>query len=188
MTDQPALGAVRLAARNQAGAIVRPIVGGELVLPAGVRRQASTMDVAAVLALLRRGNVVKAAGKLQKLVGADPLDPEPWCLRAMIDLQEQAYGAALANAGRALELDPSNPRTVVLAPILRFQAHYLTGDANAQALNLAPSNPGLLLLMVDWAHNAKRDEVSRRYLALAGRISPDFPAVRKFRRLLEVNP
>ncbi|MSQ59258.1 MAG: tetratricopeptide repeat protein [Betaproteobacteria bacterium] len=342
VADQPE--DIRLAARDQANAIARPLTGQSLVLPAATRRQASTMDVATILALLRRGNIGKAAGELQKLIEADPLDPEPWCLRAMINLHEKDYEPALANAGRALELDPSDPRTAVLASVLRFHAHYLMGDANAalsdievavrvmpdntrahllkaealgaleripearaayrqalqldplsvpanvglglleisqgwvvrgkklvgkarsqmkaeadipaikaalalaelgiavlgdaethlaasrqyaaevlanpgadplsriraltvhailalgaddlpaadefvrQALNLAPSNPGLLLLLVDWAHNAKRDEAARHYLALAERISPDLPAVRRFRRSLGVTP
>ncbi len=343
VADQPALAAVRTAAADRVGTLVRPVLG-RVVLPAGSRRQGSTLDVAAVLALLRRGDTARASIELQKLIEADPFDPEPRGLRAMIDLQLLAYEAALANAKHALDLDPDNPNTVLLASIVRFQAHYLTGRTDAalsdielaiqqlpdsprarilkgdalfeleripearaeyrkalqldpqsvmanvsfglleisqgwvvrgkklvekaqlqmkveadvpsvkaalaiaefgvavlgdaevhltaarqyavevldnpasdplsriralnvqtllalgrddlpaadgfvqQALNLAPFNLGPLLLMVNWAHDLKRDDVARRYLARAEKIAPEFPAVRKFRRLLGATP
>ena len=344
VTDQPELETVRAASRDGAGSMVRSVIGRGLVVPAGTRRQASTMDVAAVLALLRRGDVARASTELQKLVTADPFDPEPWNLMAMIALQQRAYETVLTDAGHALELDPDDSDTVLMASSLRFQAHFLTGrtreglsdaemaiqrepenpyphilkgnalvalertpearaayrealrldpqsvlanvqfgmmeiaegyvvrgkkliekarsqskleadlpyieaamafaeigvaglgDTEAhlaaarqdavdvlnspasdpqsrvsvltvqamlalgqddlpaadgfvqQALELAPSNPGPLLLLVGWAHDQKKDDAARRYLSRAERIAPDFPAVETFRNILGVTP
>ncbi len=126
--EQPGLATMREAAGSSEG-MLRPVPGGGLVLPAGPRRQAATMDVDAVLQLLRRNEMESAAAALQKLIQADPFDPDPWCLRAILGLQKREYEAALSDAARALDLDPENPGTVLLASSLRCQAHLLTGRA-----------------------------------------------------------
>jgi Tfp pilus assembly protein PilF len=337
--EQPGLAAMRAAA-GLSEAMVRPVPGPGLVLAAGTRRQAGTMDVAAVLQLIRRNDLERALVELQKLIQADPFDPDPWCLRAIVYLQKREYGSVLAAAERALNLDPENPGTVLLASSLRFQAHLLSGRPDAalsdidaailqlpdssrayvlkaealaalgrgaearsayrqalkldpasvlanvsfglmeisegwvvrgkkliekaksqmrgeadvpavkaamafaemavavlgdaeehlsasrrlaaevlaapgsdppsrlkalavhtilalsqedvpaadgylqQGLALAPASPGLLLLVVGWAHEAKKDDLARRYLDRAEKIAPDYPAVKDFRRIL----
>jgi Flp pilus assembly protein TadD len=127
LAEQAALKNLRLGASSRGGAVARRLDQVRLVLPAGTTRRTQALDIAAVLALLRRGDVTTASNQLQRLSEAEPFDPELWCLRAMLHLQQKSYEAALADAGRALELDAENPRIVAAASIIQFEANFLTG-------------------------------------------------------------
>ena len=41
-----------------------------------------------------------------------------------------------------------------------------------------------LLMVAGWAHEAKKDDVARRYLDRAEKIAPGFPPVKEMRRIL----
>jgi Flp pilus assembly protein TadD len=151
VTDQPGLANVHAAT----GEMVTPLQGKGLVLPAGTRRQAMTLDIAAVLSLLRQDKIELATTELHKLIEADPFDPELWCLLAMIDFQKKMFDAVLADTKHALELGPDNPNIVLAASTVRFQVQYLTGhleDALSDigfAIQLIPDNPNINILKGD---------------------------------------
>ena len=127
LAEQAALKSLRLGASSRGGAVARRLDQVRLVLPAGMTRRTQALDIAAVLALMRRGDVTTASDQLRRLSEAEPFDPELWCLRAMLHLQQKSYEAALADAARALELDAENPRIVAAASIIQFEANFLTG-------------------------------------------------------------
>jgi len=109
---------------------------------------------------------------------------------AVLGDAEVHLAAAQKYAAEVLGDPASDPTSRMQALIVQASFKLVRDDLTAaddllqQALNLAPSNPAPLLVIVDWAHNLKRDDVAQHYLTRAERIAPDFPAVRKFRLLL----
>ena len=178
VTDQPGFAAVRSSVRDGATRISRPVQGGELVLPAGSHRQQFTIDVATILALMRQGEETKASAGIQKLITADPFDPEPWCLRAMVHIQSRAYGAALADANHAIELDPDDPDNLLTASAISSNAHFLTGRAEEsiadmdRALRVLPDSSRAHILKGDALAELDRTEEARASYKNALQIDP----------------
>ncbi len=179
ITEQSGLAAVRAAASGQAGALVRQVSGPGLALPTQPRLQSRTLDIAAVLSLLRHGEADLALTNLQPLISADPFDPELWCLRAAVRLQLQAYDATLADAGHALDLDPEDPDTVLSASRLRFLAHFLTGRVEEaladieSAIVLLPENPRPQVMKGEALAALARKPEARAAYRQALRLDPD---------------
>ncbi len=147
VNDQPAYTSLTASASEMNGETQRSLNIESILIPAGSVRGSNLTDASTILALLRTGATAQAQLGLNKLIAADPHDPELWCIQALLNLQTQQYNVAIANAKQAIELEPENLSSVSFANLIMFQAHYLSGktdlaliDAN-EAASAIPESP-----------------------------------------------
>lgn len=101
----------------------------------------------------------------------------------------------LANAARYADLaladKTADPVSRIRALSVKTMLSLVNGDAAAaeswvnKAIAIAPNNPGPMLMIVDWAIGSNRPDLAKKYLVMAEKIAPNFPAVARFRRSID---
>ncbi|MEQ1764214.1 MAG: tetratricopeptide repeat protein [Pyrinomonadaceae bacterium] len=100
----------------------------------------------------------------------------------------------LANASRYADLvladRTADPVSRIRALSVKTMLSFVNSDAAEaeawvnKAIAIAPNNPGPMLMIVDWAIGSNRPDLAKKYLAMAEKIAPNFPAVARFRRTI----
>ncbi|MBX7053931.1 MAG: tetratricopeptide repeat protein [Pyrinomonadaceae bacterium] len=112
-------------------------------------------DSATISAAIVRGDLTGAGVSIDRLLSADPLDPEAWCLKAEVELQRARFVSSIESADRALKMSPEDPSTSIRALIDKFTANYMLGNADGalaaidQELLIAPDSPFVRLARAD---------------------------------------
>lgn len=101
----------------------------------------------------------------------------------------------MANARRYADIvlsdktaDPSSRIRALSVQALLSLAKYDPAAAEQsvkQTLEIAPNHPAPLLMLVEWAIGENRPDLAAKYLAMAEKIAPNFPAVVRLRTLIK---
>ncbi|MEO6391840.1 MAG: tetratricopeptide repeat protein [Pyrinomonadaceae bacterium] len=146
VVNDPAQTIIRDASLKENAAVATQFEFGRS-LPSAAGAIESSMDAVTITGMIARGEFDRATTEIQKLLAADPFDPEVWCLKAENDLQRSRFVSAIDNAERALELAPDDPENQVRASVDLFTAHFMLGeseDALAAVQRAAQSVPDSL--------------------------------------------